>query len=112
RRGRLAGVAKTTIGPLDKCGVWSVAPAGPDGKLGTDTPPVLEIACNLASRPESDLRPPETLEAKPDEALTTGVFGKPVWFYLLAVAWVLTAVEWYLYQRRWVSLGRWTFDRN
>jgi hypothetical protein len=71
--------------------------------LRTDAPPVLEIACNLASRPESDLRPPEALEARAEDAITAGVFGKPVWFYLLAVAWVLTAVEWYLYQRRWIS---------
>jgi hypothetical protein len=103
RRGLPAGAVKTTIGPLDKCGVWSIAAAGPDGKMRADTPPVLEIACNLASRPESDLRPPEALEAKTEDAITGGVFGKPVWFYLLAAAWLLTAVEWYLYQRRWIS---------
>jgi hypothetical protein len=28
---------------------------------------------------------------------------RPVWFYLIALAWLLAAVEWYLYQRRWIS---------
>jgi hypothetical protein len=29
--------------------------------------------------------------------------GRPVWFYLLFVAFLLAAAEWYLYQRRWIS---------
>jgi hypothetical protein len=103
KRSLPTGAAKTTIGPLDRCGVWSIAAVGPDGKMRKDTPPVLEIACNLASRPESDLRPPEALEAKSADTVTASVFGKPVWFYLLALAWLLTVVEWYLYQRRWIS---------
>src|SRR5207244_12218198 len=46
-----AGAAKVTVGPLDKVGVWAVVPAG-EGAM-----PVQEIACNLASAAESDLRP-------------------------------------------------------
>jgi hypothetical protein len=65
---------------------------------------VQEIACNLASRAESDLRPPEGLAAAGAEsAAAAGFAGRPVWFYLLAAAWLLAAVEWYLYQRRWIS---------
>ena len=91
------GVLTATVGPLDKCGVWAVVPAG-----GGD--PVQEIACNLASRAESDIRPPENLpQSAAESSVVTGLLGRPVWFYLIALAWVLAATEWYLYQRRWIS---------
>jgi hypothetical protein len=92
------GVKRTTIGPLDRCGVWAVvlAPAGAS--------PVQEIACNLANRAESDLRTPESLSSSGvEQAAALGFTGRPLWFYLLAAAWLLAAVEWYLYQRRWIS---------
>jgi hypothetical protein len=92
------GVTRTTVGPLDQCGVWSIV---------ADTPgaaPVQEIACNLANREESDLRPPEVLPSLGEEpARTLGFAGRPIWFYLLAAAWLLIGLEWYLYQRRWIS---------
>jgi hypothetical protein len=92
------GVARTTVGPLDQCGVWSVVAPTLDAK------PILEIACNLANRGESDLRPPEALPAATAETgVAAGFTGRPVWFYLIAAAWLLAAVEWYLYQRRWIS---------
>jgi hypothetical protein len=92
------GVRKTTVGPLDQCGVWAVVPASPGAE------PVQEIACNLANRAESDLRPPESLAASGDEPAAAAQFaGRPVWFYLLAAAWLLAGLEWYLYQRRWIS---------
>ena len=92
------GVKRTTVGPLDQCGVWSIV---------ADTPgatPIQEIACNLANRAESDLRPPEALPSLGEEpARTMGFAGRPIWFYLLAAAWLLAGLEWYLYQRRWIS---------
>jgi hypothetical protein len=91
-------VQRTTIGPLDQCGVWSIVGETPGAA------PIQEIACNLASRAESDLRPPEelpSLGAEPERAM--GFAGRPIWFYLLVAAWLLTALEWYLYQRRWIS---------
>jgi len=92
------GVARTTVGPLDQCGVWSIVTDAPDAK------PVQEIACNLANREESDLRPPAELPSLGEEpARTLGFAGRPIWFYLLAVAWLLIGLEWYLYQRRWIS---------
>src|SRR5262249_47296143 len=73
-----AGAAKATVGPLDQVGVWAVVPEGPDA------PPVQEIACNLASAAESDLRPPEGLPAPAAEGgIAAGLLGRPVWFYLL-----------------------------
>jgi hypothetical protein len=91
------GVLTATVGPLDRCGVWAVVPAG-----GGE--PVQEIACNLANRAESDIRPPEDLpQSAPESSVVTGLLGRPVWFYLIGLAWVLAAAEWYLYQRRWIS---------
>jgi hypothetical protein len=96
----LAGdVAKVTVGPLDECGVWSIGPEQP----GPESPPMREIACNLANRQESDLRPPELLVAEAGDSSVGGVFGSPIWYYLLTGAWLLAAAEWFLYQRRWIS---------
>jgi hypothetical protein len=93
-----AGTAHVTVGPLDQVGVWAVVPEGPDAA------PVQEIACNLASAAESDLRSPEGLPAPAVEGgAVASLFGRPVWFYLIALAWALAAAEWYLYQRRWIS---------
>jgi hypothetical protein len=92
------GVTKTTVGPLDQVGVWAVVPEGPNA------PPVQEVACNLTSAAESDLRPPEGLPAPAAEGgAAASLLGRPVWFYLIFVAWALAATEWYLYQRRWIS---------
>jgi hypothetical protein len=86
---------KTAFGPLDRCGVWSVlrAPAGA---------PEIEVACNLANPRESDLRPPPGLTSHSLET-SAGLGGRPVWFYLVVTAWGLAGLEWYLYQRRWIS---------
>jgi hypothetical protein len=65
---------------------------------------VQEVACNLTSAAESDLRPPEGLPAPAAEGgAAASLLGRPVWFYLIFVAWALAATEWYLYQRRWIS---------
>lgn len=94
---------KLAIGPLDQCGVWSIAPQASDTVEAPGTP-LWEAACNLASTQESDLRPPQALLASPTPALAVaGIFARPIWFYLVAMAWLLAAAEWYLYQRRWIS---------
>jgi hypothetical protein len=89
------GVARATIGPLDRCGVWSLVRAA-EGAAE------VEIACNLASPQESDLRPPPGLVSARLETVA-GLGGRPVWFYLIFAAWCLAGLEWYLYQRRWIS---------
>jgi hypothetical protein len=89
------GAARATIGPLDRCGIWSVSARGKPA-------PELELACNLASAQESDIRPAAGLETRAARAgLALG--GHPVWFYLIAAAWGLATLEWFLYQRRWIS---------
>jgi hypothetical protein len=96
-----------TVGPLDQCGVWSiirpvVAEAKTQSKPADAPKPLLEIACNLASRVESDLRSP--LEPSTAKASLVGGFGGwPIWVVLCSLALVLAALEWYLYQRRWIS---------
>ena len=102
-----ASATKAVIGPLDECGVWQVTTrvketsASPGPNSGE---PIIEFACNLASRAESDLRVPESLlKAEPVAALAAGWFTRPIWFYLVLAAWLLATVEWFLYQRRWIS---------
>lgn len=95
-----AGGAKTTIGPFDTCGVWAVVPDAPGAA------PVDEFAVNLTNPAESDLRPPAGLKAAGsvrDAGLVSGFLGRPIWFYLVGLAFLLAAAEWYLYQRRWIS---------
>ncbi len=104
---------KVTVGPLDRCGVWSLRlPTGPPGDAsqaksaggaGAEAPPVLEIACNLSARSESDLRPPPGLVPAEAASLGGGFGGWPLWFVLAMAAGALVTAEWYLYQRRWIS---------
>jgi hypothetical protein len=101
-----------TVGPLDKCGIWSIIPAPEETQLNekrsatsvTPTPALLEIACNLANRAESDIRPPKVLLDKAgDSPALRGAGMRPIWYYLLVLAWILSGLEWVLYQRRWIS---------
>ena len=94
------GGGKVTVGPFDKCGVWSVVPDS------AGAPPLDEFAVNLMNKAESDLRPPEGLTSvgtAADTGLVSGFLGRPVWWYLIGLAFLLFVVEWYLYQRRWIS---------
>ena len=94
---------KVTVGPLDKCGVWSIVrPPAESGSKAKEAPkPLLEVACNLASRTESDLRSSIPVTAK--ASLVGGFAGWPIWVALCALALALAGLEWYLYQRRWIS---------
>ncbi len=88
---------KTTIGPFDQCGVWSMAP---DGAAA----PIEEFAVNVMNKAESDLRPQEGVVSVEANAGLGGSFlGRPLWWYLIGSASVLLVLEWYLYQRRWIS---------
>jgi hypothetical protein len=107
-------VDKMTIGPLDRCGVWSILEdrQGPraegQGEEKTSTSqsgPLLEIACNLANAPESDIRTPEELLATRTSIspVMAGLGSRPMWFWLLLMGLILTTVEWVMYQRRVIS---------
>jgi hypothetical protein len=91
--------ARAAIGPLDRCGVWTVDRGAGQGG---ETKPDFELACNLANRRESDLRPPK--DWKPGSGVEQAGFGgRPLWYVLIIAAWALVGTEWYLYQRRWIS---------
>ena len=95
-----------TLGPFAEAGIWAVVaeptvPASPDAPSAT---PLWELACNVASRAEADLRPPPTADQHLlDPASSSGWTVHPAWFWLIAGAWLLTTCEWILYQRRIVS---------
>jgi hypothetical protein len=99
-------ITRVSLGPLDACGVWRVDTQTQNTPQtnATPAPPIAEVACNLASPEESDLRVPKDLLGKSETALTAaGFFNRPIWLYLLVFAWGLFTVEWFLYQRRWIT---------
>ncbi|HUE70742.1 MAG TPA: VWA domain-containing protein [Pirellulaceae bacterium] len=104
---QLPAAAKASIGPLDEVGIWSVVAARETSEhevKNAEQPPLVELACNLASRAESDLRVPEALsQSKTAEIAATSWFVRPIWFYLVGLAWVVAGGEWFLYQRRWIA---------
>jgi hypothetical protein len=74
------------------------------GENSPASPPIVELACNLANKTESDLRLPESWQDKAAETSVAGnIFVRPIWFYLIGLAWILAVVEWFLYQRRWIG---------
>ena len=101
-----AGATRSTIGPLDQCGVWSDRPAvgrGRRRRRPSRRSRSLELACNLAEPPRE--RPPAAPRARAERRRwPAGFGGRPIWYYLIAAAWLLAGLEWFLYQRRWIEL--------
>lgn len=96
---------RASTGPLDRCGIWRVDRKSPGIGGGPSAAGTIQIACNLSNRSESDLRVPEIpKELRPEQPIATAGFGgRPVWYYLIALAFLLIGMEWWLYQRRWIS---------
>ena len=100
---------RLSLGPFDQCGVWRVVASAerdrnPEAKPEVVDTTLLELACNLADRSESDVRVPKSEEVTPKFVVSAGVFGnRPVWFWLIALAWLLMAIEWWAYQRRVIT---------
>jgi hypothetical protein len=80
-------------------------PEATNKKTISDEPVVLtQIAVNLANANETDLRPAESmLKDTVPTVLASGWFSKPIWYYLVAFATALVAIEWFLYQRRIIT---------
>lgn len=90
---------RLSLGPFDQCGVWRVV----DVQSAEETT-LLELACNLADRNESDVRVPQTDEATSASVVSASLLGnRPVWSWLIALAWLLMAIEWWAYQRRVIT---------
>jgi hypothetical protein len=100
---RPEGKARVPIGPLDRVGTWKVMAVPPDRSESVKPTVVQEYACNLADRRESDLRAPDAWKGVDEAAPSSGLLGRPVWFYLILVALGLAGLEWFLYQRRWIT---------
>jgi hypothetical protein len=101
------GPARVVVGPLDRCGVWGIVRRAPTARKTKDKDPapattLAELACNLSNRRESDLRPAEGLPTRAAGG-TANLGTRPIWYYLVASAWLLTCWEWLLYQRRWID---------
>ena len=95
------------VGPLTEVGLWNLTAADPMASNSSDgsvVNSVAEIAVNLASERETDLRPlKELLDSPQSKIMVAGWLSKPIWFYLVILACVLTCVEWFLYHRRFIS---------
>ena len=101
-----AGPVTSIIGPLNEVGIWTVSEqsSAADATESTAAKRLTEVAVNLASERETDLRPLQQLVDSPQTKITSaGWFSRPLWFYLIIVACVLTSLEWFLYQRRFIS---------
>ena len=100
---------RLSLGPFDQCGIWRVvASAIRDREEGTKMEggdsTLLELACNLADRSESDVRVPKSDEMSPTTPVSTSwLSNRPVRFWLIAFAWLMMAVEWWAYQRRVIT---------
>jgi hypothetical protein len=100
---KTADAPKLTVGPLRYAGVWQIVTATGDAKPA-EPEVVDELACNIASTAETDVRPPEEFRTQSVAAASIGGwFTRPLWFYLVAIAFALTTIEWWLYQRRHIT---------
>lgn len=102
-----AKATQASIGPLDEVGTWKIEPLVKDAASPAkpnEVQPSEELSCNLSNRTESDLRPPTAWREKSTAvASAAGFFVRPLWFYLVGLAWLLAIGEWFLYQRRWIG---------
>jgi hypothetical protein len=81
-----------SLGRLDECGIWTMLETESGREL-------TQIACNLFNATESNLR--SVVPSQKEESAS--LFVRPIWFYLTLLALLLTAAEWFLYQRRWIE---------
>ena len=96
------------VGPLSEVGVWSVIESNMltrESVAEALAERVLQhVAVNLANENESDLRPEDTPPSSIGTSVMSGDwFTRPTWFYLIVGACVLSTLEWFLYQRRFIT---------
>ena len=91
-------------GPLCETGLWSVEPTGTLAGISVPSESAVTIAVNVASAAESDLRPPGPVSEPPAADSRTPRSGsRPLWFWICCTAAFLLILEWFLYQRRWIT---------
>ncbi|PQO41141.1 VWA domain-containing protein [Blastopirellula marina] len=107
QEGATTSSPSTNIGPLETVGMWQLLPEQMEEEgspESTDVEPIRAFAVNLASERETDLRPPsQLLDSSTAPLLTSSWWSRPPWFLLVCLACVLTAWEWFAYQRRVIT---------
>ena len=83
-----------SLGKLGESGVWIILEPESQREL-------TRIAVNLFNITESNLRSATEVPVQSEEIAS--LFIRPIWHYLAFLALILTATEWFLYQRRWVE---------
>jgi len=84
------------LGRLGECGIWTVL----EPETGRE---LARIACNLFNATESNLRIVAEVPVQPEGSAVAHWLTRPVWHFLILLALFLTAMEWCLYQRRWIE---------
>ena len=103
-----AGGESWTAGPLEKTGVWTLDELAADELgpevVGDGRQLLRQFAVNLANQRETNLTPLESLPVDNDSSMGQSRWlTRPIWFYLAMVAGLFAGVEWFLYQRRFIS---------
>jgi hypothetical protein len=116
-----------SLGNLDEVGVWTVLEPATERELARIACNLFNAAeSNLLQRTDDDV----TTSQRADDDVTTSqravgvggtsqravgvggtppkptgptLFTRPIWFYLTLLALFFTAMEWFLYQRRWIE---------
>ncbi len=106
--GAESSLLSNQVGPLNEVGVWTVSSvempsAGADDESKKEGRLIRRFAVNLANVGETDLRPVDGIAESEKSGRTGGWFTRPVWFYLILLAYLFCTVEWFLYQRRFIS---------
>jgi len=89
------------LGPLDEAGIWTLDRVRDTTTTTESSESALLLACNLTNPSESDLQAPSA--PTPVQTPLAAAISRPLWFYLVLLAWVLTGAEWAWHQRRVVS---------
>jgi hypothetical protein len=109
--GKQSPLLSRQVGPLRQVGVWKVHSASKtetavdnDQSKGSSVGPVVEYyAVNLANAQETDLRPMKSTDDGQASGMSSSWFSRPLWYYLAALACMFCVIEWFLYQRRFIT---------
>jgi len=93
-----------SLGRLGECGVWTILEPAFESASGRE---LARIAANLFHASASDLPSATEVPIRAEDEYRAlfdrTLFFRPIWFYLALLALILTATEWWLYQRRWIE---------
>ena len=85
-----------SLGRLNECGVWTII----EPETGRE---LAKTACNLFNAAESNFHSANDVPLIKESAMERNIPAGPIWHLLALFALLLTATEWFLYQRRWIE---------